>query len=185
MGKNCSLLLITGATAVGKSTVGWNVFSTLGARGVVSAYIDVDQLGFISGGPSRQPKGENLLSTWRGYHAAGAQCVVIVARGAPHMYDGWLQTDLVTRVHLDAEPGDLAERVVQRAGGGGPRLAGDSLVGAPRPMLSEISRRAAEEALEFRQDATASWTVIDTSDRDAANVTRGLLELLGPAPGAN
>ena len=180
-----SVLVISGPTAVGKSTVGWNVFSALCERGLVSAYIDIEQLGFASSGPWWQLKGDNLLSVWSGYRAAGAQCLVVVARGASDVYDDWLHADSVTRVHLDAKPGQLAKRVAQRIRGGGPRLAGDSLVGQPRALQRGIASRAAEEAVELRRHVASGHTVIDTSDHDPETVTRTILGLLEPTLRAN
>jgi adenylylsulfate kinase-like enzyme len=174
-------LLITGPTAVGKSTVGWDVFATLSARGVSAAYIDVDQLGFIApASASRQVKGENMGRLWRGYRATGAQCLIVAARDVPGFYEHYFEGELVTSVHLDAAPADLADRVARRAAGGGPRLAGDDLFGAPEALLTELTDRAATEAREFRQRAGPEHTVIDTSAEDRATVTGRLLAALEP-----
>jgi adenylylsulfate kinase-like enzyme len=179
-GAKVPVLLITGPTAVGKSTIGWNVLTTLCGRGLTAAYIDVDQLGFISTGPSRQLKAENARSAWHGYHAVGARCLIVVARGAPGSYEHAFTGELVTSVHLDAAPADLAERIAQRGRGIGPRLAGDTLIGATPSAQSEIADRATTEARTFRQPATSGRTVIDTSGQDSATVTGQLLELLEP-----
>src|SRR4051812_34820609 len=180
-GAKLPVLLITGPTAVGKSTVGWDVFATLCARGVSGAYIDVDQLGFMSpADASRQLKGDNMGRLAHRYRATGAQCLIVVARDAPGFYDHYFEGELVTSVHLDAAPADLASRVARRAAGEGPRLAGDELFEVREALLTEITNRAATEAHEFREQAGPEHTVIDTSAEDRAAVTERLLAFLEP-----
>src|SRR5262249_42284953 len=77
------ILWIYGATAVGKSTVGWQVYQGIRRAGGRAAYIDLAQLGFHQPAPiddlaNHRLKASNLAAVWRNYHAAGAQCLVVV-----------------------------------------------------------------------------------------------------------
>lgn len=175
------VLLVVGPTAVGKSTVGWGVLSTLWQRGVTAAYVDVDQLGFSAPETGLQLKAENLARVWQGYRDAGARALVVVARGAPDAYEQALAGEDVTTVHLDASPDDLAERVARRARGEGPRLAGDSLIAVPTWRQDRIAERAASEARTLRSRLTDSSVVVDTSGDDGSTVAARLVTLLEPA----
>ena len=174
-------LLITGPTAVGKSTIGWDVYTSLCARGLSAGYVDIDQLGFVfPAAAARRIKGENLSRLDRGFRAAGAQFLVAVARDAPGVYEPYVGAEPVTSVHLDAAPADLAERAARRAAGEGPRLAGDDLFRASEARLAEIAERAVAEAGEFRRRAGAARMVVDTSAEDRATVAGRLLAFLEP-----
>ncbi|WP_043841000.1 AAA family ATPase [Amycolatopsis taiwanensis] len=180
-GSGAPVLLVVGPTAVGKSTAGWKVLSTLWERGVAAAYVDVDQLGFFAPEPSARLKAENLARVWQGYRDAGARALIVVARGAPDAYEQALAGEKVTTVHLDASPADLAERVARRARGEGPRLAGDSLIALPSWQQSQIAARAADEAHTLRPRLTNSSVVVDTSGEDSSTVAARLVTLLEPA----
>ncbi|MEV6774139.1 AAA family ATPase [Nocardia sp. NPDC051030] len=173
-GEGLPVLVLVGPTAVGKSAVGWEVLQLLRGRGIPAAYIDVEQLGFCSGELAPMVKGENLLQVWRGYREAGARALIVVARGAPDRYETALAGELVRTVYLEASPGVLAERIALRGHGRGPRLAGDSLVGASPLRQAGLVVRAAEEAGGLRENRGGAW-VIDTDERTIAAVAGELL----------
>jgi adenylylsulfate kinase-like enzyme len=75
-------LWLCGPSGVGKSSVGFELFDQLGADGVATAYVDLDQLGLCSPAPDDDPdnnrvKARNLGEVWSGFRAAGAQCLVV------------------------------------------------------------------------------------------------------------
>ncbi|MGW5220373.1 AAA family ATPase [Nocardia sp. NPDC004085] len=171
------VLLLTGATAVGKSTVGWEVLRIVRGRGITAAYVDVDQLGF---GPSGfAAKTDNLLAVWRGYRHAGARALIVVVRGAPDRYREALAGERVVTACLEASPAELARRIARRARGDGPRLAGDSLVGAPAGQQLATVRRAIEEAAVLRGGGGAD-VVIDTGAETGSTVAAALAGVLAP-----
>jgi len=70
------VLLVCGATGAGKSAAGFEVFLRQLRAGGAAAYIDLDQLGFISPVPAGDRgghwfKARNLADLWRAYHMAG------------------------------------------------------------------------------------------------------------------
>lgn len=175
--KPAPVLLVVGPTAVGKSTVGWEVVRTLWGRGTPAAYVDADQLGFCGTEPVSKVKADNLAQVWRGYRRAGARTLVVVARGVPSHYRQALAGDLVTTVHLQASPTELADRIAQRARGQGPRLAGDSLIGSSASRQAHTLDRSVEEATALRR-RHGSDLVIDTDHRTGSAIAAELIDLL-------
>jgi hypothetical protein len=49
------ILWLYGADAVGKSTVAWEIYTSLTSRGIGAAYVDTDYLGFCSPLPDDDP----------------------------------------------------------------------------------------------------------------------------------
>ncbi|GAA1630639.1 hypothetical protein GCM10009733_029250 [Nonomuraea maheshkhaliensis] len=111
-GEPAPVLWFSGATAAGKSTVGYEVFSQLVRTGVRAAYIDVKQIGALRPAPHGDPPdgqpddpndgpedgpddgpdddldvrrlvAGNLAAVWAGHRAAGARCL-IVSGGPDH-----------------------------------------------------------------------------------------------------
>jgi hypothetical protein len=77
-GADGEVLLVTGATGVGKSAVGFEVYLGVRRAGHAAAYVDLDQVGRCSFAPGDDPgnhwlKARNLAAIWRAYHAAGAR----------------------------------------------------------------------------------------------------------------
>ncbi len=74
------LLLLCGAPGTGKSSLAWEVYSTLLRAGVAVATVDLDVVGYgpppCSSG-SFEMKLTNLASVWANYEAAGARCLVV------------------------------------------------------------------------------------------------------------
>lgn len=171
-----SVLLLVGPTAVGKSTVGWEVLRILWSRSIPAAYIDVDQLGFQQSDSAPKAKVVNLIRVWHGYRNAGARALVVVARGTPHPYRIAFANETVTVAYLEASPRELAERIAQRARGAGPGLAGDSLVGASAEQQIRTMARSVEETAILRQHRGADL-VIDTDNKSSSEVAAKLADL--------
>ncbi|GAA1280735.1 hypothetical protein Psi02_67110 [Planotetraspora silvatica] len=172
------VLWLCGATAVGKSTVGYEIFMQVYRTGVRAAYVDVKQIGALrpvadDDVDSHRLKARNLAAVWAGHRAAGAQCLVVsgeagsddIVRGYAELLPGTALT--VCRLH--AGPETLAERVAQRGRGGGPALPGDGLKGLNSDTLHRIAERAAFEARALDSAGTGDLRV-DTDGRSVKEV---------------
>ena len=79
------ILMLCGATGVGKSTAGFEVYVRTVRAGSTAAYIDLDQIGFCRPVPPGEAghhrvKAASLAAIWPIYRAAGAQCLIAVGR---------------------------------------------------------------------------------------------------------
>ncbi len=149
------LLWLFGPSGVGKSTVGWEVFTRLYRRGTRTGYIDLDQMGLCYPQPVDDPdnhriKAANLGAVWATYRDAGARCL-IGCGGAERAELVPLYLDTVpdtapTLVRLRAGSAVLRERIFRRGRGEGPLLPGNSV------NLSDdaLERMASEAAAEGR-----------------------------------
>ncbi|QFY09983.1 hypothetical protein GBF35_28065 [Nonomuraea phyllanthi] len=172
------VLWLGGATAVGKSTVGYEIFMQVYRTGVRAAYVDVKQIGALrpvadDDVDSHSLKARNLAAIWAGYRAAGAQCLIVsgeadsddVVRGYAELLPG----AALTVCHLRAGAETLAERVAQRGRGGGPSIPGDELRGLGSDALHRIAERAVREANALDR-AGAGHLRIDTDGRSVKEV---------------
>ena len=117
------LLWLCGPSGVGKSTVGWQLFSQLTRAGIRIGYLDIDQLGMCYPAPTSDPerhriKARNLGGMVTTFEAAGAHCVLVSGvvdevHGVRSYIDQIPQTALtVCRLRIDHDL--LAERLVSR-----------------------------------------------------------------------
>jgi len=154
-GAGGEVLLVCGATGVGKSAVGFEVFLRQLRAGVAAAYVDLDQIGFMSAVPVDDPGGHrlrarNLADLWRACHEAGARRLVMSgpvpdARVAA-VYAAALPAAGVTVCRLHAGPTELAHRISRRGQGLSWPQPGDSLIGQPEAHLRMVAERAATDA---------------------------------------
>ncbi|NUP03965.1 MAG: hypothetical protein HOW59_39180 [Nonomuraea sp.] len=185
------VLWLRGATAAGKSTVGYEIFTRVCRSGVRAAYVDVKQIGALrpvadDDVDSHRLKARNLAAVWAGYRAAGAQCLVVsgeadsddTLRGYAESLPGVALT--VCRLH--AEPATLAERVARRGRGGGPAIPGDELRGLDTDALRRAAGRAAREA-EALDRAGADGLRVDTDGRSVEEVAADVRLRSGNWPG--
>ncbi|MGH3672591.1 MAG: ATP-binding protein, partial [Pseudonocardiaceae bacterium] len=73
---------VCGPPGVGKTTVGWELFSQLTRAGVRAGYVDIDQLGICYPEPASDPgrhrlKVRNLDPIAVNFRAAGAECLIV------------------------------------------------------------------------------------------------------------
>ncbi|MFI9591932.1 hypothetical protein [Nonomuraea sp. NPDC052265] len=187
VGGEVPLLWFSGATAAGKSTVGYEVFSRIHRSGVRAAYVDLRQIAALrpsTGDEGRRLKAHNLAALWAGYRAAGAGCLVVsggadsdeTVRGFARLLPGLAPT--VFRLH--ASPATLLERVLLRGRGGGPATPGDELRGLSADALRAVAGRAAREAAALDR-AGAGDVRLDTDDRPPHELARQVLACL-PSP---
>ncbi|MEU3625309.1 hypothetical protein BS329_05345 [Amycolatopsis coloradensis] len=167
--------VVTGPTAVGKSTAAWSVLRDFWQRETPVAYVDLAQFGFVHPGPDPAVEAANLAAVWRGYREAGARRLLVVARefGPEHRQ----VFEEVTVVHLDADAATLTERVGRRAEGESALLAGDELRGAPPGVRDRVAARAIAEAARMRRDP-GPRVVLDTSGQKPGETAAALLDVV-------
>ncbi|WP_345025898.1 hypothetical protein, partial [Streptomyces sedi] len=131
-----AVLLLCGAEAVGKSTVGWEVGQRLQRAGRPTAFVDLGQVGFLTPAPVDDPGGHrlraaNLAALLDRYAALGTRRLVAVGpvpdAATADLYRRALPGAALAVCRLDADPGTLLDRVRRRGAGQAPPLAGDRL----------------------------------------------------------
>jgi predicted ABC-type ATPase len=187
-----NILLICGATGVGKSTAGFQLYLRYLRAGLMAGYIDLDQLGFVRPEPDVDPgrhqlKAGNLAAMWLNYHAAGARH--LIATG-PVESDAMLQTYLralpaakVTVCRLHAGAADLTLRIMSRGEGGSWPQPGDPLRGQPAEYLRQAADQAVADANTLER-ADVGAIRICTDGRTVAEVADLLAAATGWSPSA-
>jgi adenylylsulfate kinase-like enzyme len=174
------VLWLCGATGVGKSTIGFQIFQQVLRAGVAAAYVDLEQLGFLRPASVDDPdnhrvKVRNLSAIWQTFRASGARCLIVVGsvddRAAVEMYRDSLPEGTLTMVRLHAGPDRLAERIMLRGQGDGWRAPGDPLKGQPPAILNRIAAKAAANA-DGLERAEIGDLRIDTDGRTIEEVTQ-------------
>ena len=117
------LLWLCGPSGVGKTTVGWQLFSRLTRSGIRIGYLDIDQLGLCYPAPESDPerhhiKARNLSAMVASFEAAGADCVLVSGvveeiNGVRNYVDQIPQTAL-TLCRLRVDHDVLTKRLVSR-----------------------------------------------------------------------
>jgi adenylylsulfate kinase-like enzyme len=172
------VLWLCGPPAVGKSTVGYEIFTRVLGDGVPAAYIDLAQIGFCRPAPDDDPdhhrlKAHHLARVWEGFRAAGARCLIISGNVADPdtagRYTGAIPSPAWTVCQLRAGQDTLAERIMLRGQGGGPAIMGDELRGRP---ATELRRRAAQAAqiADALDHAGIGNLWVDTDGREVADL---------------
>ena len=164
------VLVLCGATGVGKSTAGFEVYRRTLRAGSAAAYVDLDQIGFCRPVPAgdtggHRIKARNLAAMWHTYRAAGAQCLIasgpVESEAAAQAYAGALPRAAITLCRMHAGAGGLTRRIMLRAQGGSWPQPGDPLVGQPAAYLLRVAAAAAAEA-EALEHAVTSALRVDT-----------------------
>jgi hypothetical protein len=178
VGADGDYLLVCGATGVGKSAVGFAVYLRQLRTGVAAAYVDLDQIGFVSPVPADDPgghrlKARNLADLWQAYHAAGARRLVLSGsvpdERAAAVYAGALPAARGTVCRLHAGPAELARRIARRGQGLSWPQPGDPLMGQPEARLRLVAAESAAEA-EALEHSGLGGLRIDTDGRTVAEV---------------
>jgi hypothetical protein len=177
-GADGDVLLVCGATGVGKSAAGFDVFLRQLRDAGAAAYIDLDQIGFMSPVPADDPgghrlKARNLADLWRAYHAAGARRLVLTGpvpdERAAAGYAGALPAARVTVCRLHAGPAELARRISHRGQGLSWPQPGDPLIAQPEAQLRLVAAQSAAEAAALERSGLGDLR-IDTDGETAAGV---------------
>ncbi|MEU0725339.1 AAA family ATPase [Streptomyces sp. NPDC006140] len=171
------VLWLCGATGVGKSTVGFEVYRRVLGAGATAAYLDLDQLGFCGPIPDapadHRVKARNLAAVWRTYRAAGAQCLIMSGpvedEATVKAYAEALPATELTLCRLHARRQHLTERIMSRGQGGSWTQPGDPLRGQSVTHLRHVADRAVASAAGL-EDAGIGDLRIDTDGRTVEQV---------------
>ncbi|ARX81660.1 hypothetical protein SMD44_01058 [Streptomyces alboflavus] len=169
-------LWLCGATGTGKSAVGFPLHLRAARAGFGSAFIDLDQVGFLSPAPPGDPdhhrtKARVLADLWRNYRTAGARRLTIVGPATDEAtlgtYTRALAGTAVTVRRLHAGREELTRRILRRGQGLGWAQPGDPLRGRPTAELLRVAGQAAAVAGELARAGIGGAHV----DTDGATVT--------------
>jgi adenylylsulfate kinase-like enzyme len=164
------VLVLCGASGVGKSTAGFEVYRRTLRAGSCAAYVDLDQVGFCRPVPAgdtggHRVKARNLAAMWHTYRAAGAQCLIasgpVESEAAAQAYAGALPRAAITLCRLHAGADELTRRIMLRGHGGSWPQPGDPLAGQPAAYLLRVAASAIAEA-EALEHAVAGALRVDT-----------------------
>ena len=110
-----------GPPGIGKSTVGWELFTQLTQAGIEVGYVDIDQLGMCYPEPAPDPgrhrmKAQNLRAVVANYRAAGARCVIVsgVVDPGRGVHASLIPRAAVTVCQLRAGRDELRQRFLGR-----------------------------------------------------------------------
>lgn len=184
------VLWVCGPPCVGKSVVGWELFSRLFGAGVTAAYVDLAQIGFCRPAPEDDPdnhriRARNLGGMWPTFQDAGVRCLVLSGRvdhpDVVASYANALPGTLLTMCRLRAGRDQVTERVLLRGRGRGPAIPGDELKGRSPDYLRDFADRAV--AIAQRLDhAGLDARCVDTDGRSVNEVVDLVLEQAGGWP---
>jgi hypothetical protein len=149
------IVWVCGATAVGKSTVGYEVAQSSRRAGHITGFVDLQQIGFLhpmsgSDRDNHRLKAANLAAVWQHFSRYGARRLVVVGSvdqpSAVRLHADALPAADITLYRLHAGPDQLRERIRLRGLGGGPPIAGDDLRGQPAAVLDRAHEAAVTQA---------------------------------------
>jgi hypothetical protein len=179
------VMFVIGPPSVGKSTVGWLLFTDARRRDT-TGFVDLGQIGFLQLGSEDDPdrhrlKAANLAALWSTFHVWGAHTLivngVIPDREVLRVYEQALPAADVVVARLRADPCELARRLMRQVHGHGLSLPGDRPADwSPDQRRRELRALLAQaEALDRQQlgDAvvdTTTMTVEDVAEQAARAV---------------
>ncbi len=184
------VLWLCGPTGVGKSTIGWELFSRTWHSDRPVAFIDLQQVGFLAPQAVADPgnhrlKAANLAAIWSAMWARGARSLVLVGavedRDQIRGYTQALPAATFTVVRLAAGRDQLAERIACRGDGQGPALPGDLLRGRDATELARVTDQAVADTQRLDQ-AGIGDVVLDTDRLTPGQVADALLRRIGDWP---
>ncbi|MCC8243556.1 hypothetical protein [Saccharothrix luteola] len=158
-----TVLWIAGPRAVGKSTVGWAVYSRIFAR-AKAGYVDLAQITFTTPPLDAAGKARRLDAVRRTYQDEGARHLVITGDAENRVPDAKLCL-------LAASHDQLVARLLLRGAGMGPPIPGDDLRGVPEEEL----RRLAVPAV-----APVADLVVYTDGRQVDEIAEEILDRFFP-----
>ena len=177
------VLLLCGPTAVGKSTVGYEVFTRVRTR-VKAAYVDLAQIGFCHPAPVDDPgnhrlRAANLAAMWPAFRDAGARCLIVTGRvneaATIRAYTDALPAATFTVCRLLASRETLADRILRRGHGDGPAIPGDELKGQPPVHLQQVAEQAVRDADRLRH-AQIGDLCVETDGRSVEDVAQLIVD---------
>lgn len=176
-------LLLGGSTAVGKSTIGWQVFMAAGGPEERCAFVDLRQLGFMGvdgGAVDHHLQARNLGALWRVFRAHGARRLIVngpvTSWAEVTAYQAAIAPTPLIPVRLTADAAALLARVRARLRGEMAPLAGDLLVGRPVAEADALTQAAVHEQAQI--DLDPRFPTLDTTATEPAEVAQDLLSRL-------
>jgi broad-specificity NMP kinase len=160
--------IIIGPRAVGKSSVSWGVAMRRWAGGERTAYVDLDQVGFLRPAPAdASMQAANLVVIWRNALSRGANSLIANGMVTTSQDLAILRHAVrpapVKAVRLAAHPDKLWERIRARSTGGPARLINDDLENAPPDVQRHVHRVAVGQGVEYAASNLGD-DVIDTTN---------------------
>jgi adenylylsulfate kinase-like enzyme len=166
------VLWLCGPPGIGKSTVGWEIFTQLTQAGIEAGYVDIDQLGMCYPEPASDPgrhrmKAQNLGAVVANYRAAGARCVIVsgVVDPGRGVHADLIPRTAVTVCRLRAGRDELRQRFLGR--GEQAVLLDEVLSQADAMDASDVadvcvdtSGLAPAEAARLVRECIAGWPVL-------------------------
>ena len=182
------VLLLFGATGVGKSTAGFQLFLRAAGAGRRTAYVDLGQVGMCRPAPPGDPrnhrlKARNAAALWRVYREVGVQDLVLVgAAESRRVVDGYtagLEAASVTICRLRAGADALRRRIMLRgAGEGSWPEPGDPLKGRSTAWLARVAEEAAAESEALDRAGTGGLSIA-TDDLTAGETAAAVASAAG------
>jgi broad-specificity NMP kinase len=162
------VLWIWGAPGVGKTTIGWEIWTELSATGITAGYVDIDQLGISVPAPPADPeryalKVDNLAAVMPNYRRAGAQLVVVSGACDVEHVQKFADGARVTLCRLQLDHDQLRARLADRGWG------------------CDIVDAAINEAVDLDASTIADIS-LDTAGLSVAEVVGTLREHIGGWP---
>jgi hypothetical protein len=158
---------------VGKSSVGWEIFTQLRNAGIKTGYVDADQLGLCYPVPDDDPvnhrvKSLNLGAVYHNFRDAGARCFIL---------SGSVNTAEEVRMYRDRIPGAALSICMLRAD---PRVIKERFLrrGWNPHQVDEAIREVAK--LERSEFANLR---VDTDDHSVKDIARIVCAEAGNWPG--
>jgi hypothetical protein len=158
---------------VGKSSVGWEIFTQLRNAGIKTGYADADQLGLCYPVPDDDPvnhrvKSLNLGAVYRNFRDAGARCFILSGSVGTaeevRMYRDNIPGAALSICMLRADPRVIRERFLRR--GWNPHQVDEA--------IREVTKLERSEFADLR---------VDTDDHSVKDVARIVRAEAGNWPG--
>lgn len=169
---------ITGTRAVGSSTVGFGFVSRRWRSGLSTAFVDPEQLSFISDCDSIDDLAARQLATMHELMASRGAGLFVVS-GRPTVVNPLTlgtaapaASHLIVRLRADRDT--VQGHVRERALGSGARLAGDDLLGADVPQQARVVAKSVEDQRMLDAAAPENEHVLDATGRSPDELVDGL-----------
>jgi broad-specificity NMP kinase len=171
--------IIMGPRAVGKSSVSWGLAMRRWGSGERTAYVDLDQVGFLRPAPTDASlRAANLGVIWRNAHSRDATRLIANGMVTTHQDLAILRHAVrpatVHAVRLAANPDTLWERIRARSVGGPARLINDDLENATPDVQRHVHRVAVGQDVEYAASNLGDDVIDTTSLRIEEAVEKAL-----------
>lgn len=183
------VLMICGASGVGKSSVSWEIYSRLKARASPIARIETDDLRYCAPVPEDDPRNIGLVAAnigaiWANFSAAGARCLVVsgCVDTRQELADklARIPAASVTIARLTVAAEELRERIVARGLSLGLDGRG-AVTGWDRDLMVRRAEESAASGPALDREGLGDFTVA-TDGRSVPEIASEVLERAGWPP---